>query len=99
LCPGGCQAIADTGTTLIIGPSSEINSLNEMLGATRDSWGNIVFDCDTISSLRGKKLFLKKYSDILFSRKKLFWLIITVVLSILMLIIKNKWRAEKNERF
>ena len=72
LCPGGCQAIADTGTTLIIGPSSEINSLNEMLGATRDSWGNIVFDCDTISSLRGKKLFLKKYSDILFSRKKLF---------------------------
>lgn len=45
LCMGGCQAIADTGISSIVGPTSQINIINKYIGATNsttDNNGNII---------------------------------------------------------
>lgn len=51
LCTGGCEVIADTGTSLIAMPTAQAQTLNGLLGATVLQAGEYQFDCTKIASL------------------------------------------------
>ncbi|KAK1328915.1 hypothetical protein QTO34_011085 [Cnephaeus nilssonii] len=50
-CDGGCQAILDTGTSMLVGPSSDILSIQRAIGATKDQFGMFEINCGSLSSM------------------------------------------------
>lgn len=40
-CDGGCQAILDTGTSMLVGPSSDILNIQMAIGATQNRYGEV----------------------------------------------------------
>jgi len=52
-CTEGCEAILDTGTSLLVGPKIEAKTINELIGGTEvlPGSGQYSVDCDTIDSL------------------------------------------------
>ncbi|XP_034392900.1 pepsin A-like [Cyclopterus lumpus] len=50
-CAGGCQAIIDTGTSMIVGPTSDIQNINSWIGASTNQYGEAEVNCQNIQHM------------------------------------------------
>jgi len=52
-CNGGCTAIVDTGSSLLVGPTAQTNAINKLIGGVElvPGTGQYMIDCNTIDSL------------------------------------------------
>jgi len=52
-CGGGCTAIVDTGSSLLVGPKAQTNAINKMIGGKEvlPGTGQFMVDCNSLDSL------------------------------------------------
>ncbi|KAK1145817.1 pepsin A-like [Acipenser oxyrinchus oxyrinchus] len=50
-CSGGCRGIIDTGTSLVVGPTNDINNIQAWVGATTNQNGQSTVNCNSIGSM------------------------------------------------
>ncbi|KAM4850534.1 LOW QUALITY PROTEIN: cathepsin D [Urocitellus parryii] len=51
LCKKGCEAIVDTGTSLLVGPVDEVKELQKAIGAVPLIQGEYIIPCEKVASL------------------------------------------------
>lgn len=74
ICKANCNAIVDTGTTLIWGPQAQVNQINSMINAKyQKSSGMYLMDCNSRLNLLpdikfaiGNRNFVLSYYDYVF---------------------------------